>query len=207
MIAIIDYKAGNLTSVKRAFDKIGVESRILSDTQAIENADHIVFPGVGHAKTAMENLKKNNLDKALIRAWQKGTPLLGICLGTQIILQHSEEGPVETLGLLEGRCKKFSLQNPELSIPHMGWNSIDITQNHPLLAGIDSGAEFYFVHSYYPAVYDDTTIIATTEYEIILPCALGQKNLFATQFHPEKSGPAGLQILKNFSQWDGSYAE
>ncbi len=205
MVTIIDYEAGNLTSVRRALDHIGVDAKITDCPDAIRNAERIIFPGVGHAESAMKSLSQNGIIEALRDAFTKGTPILGICLGTQIILSHSEEGDINTLDLIPGSCVKFSLSDKTLAIPHMGWNEVQVTQNHPLLQDIKEGDELYFVHSYYPTPSDPNMVFATTEYEISFPCAIGTKNLFATQFHPEKSGPIGLQILKNFSQWDGCY--
>lgn len=206
MVTIVDYEAGNLTSVKRALDNIGVESTISSDPSVIENAERIIFPGVGHAESAMQSLTAKGIDKALKAAFEKGTPIMGICLGTQIILEHSEEGNVSTLGLLPGNCIKFQLENNELTIPHMGWNAVHVTKEHFILKDLKPGDELYFVHSYYPAPSDETMCYANTEYEITFTCAMGYKNLFATQFHPEKSGPIGLRMLKNFTEWDGANA-
>ena len=207
MITIVDYKAGNLTSVQRALSHLGIESQISSDAHTIAQAERIIFPGVGHAASAMVSIKEAGIDKALHTAFQKGTPIMGICLGTQIILETSQEGDVATLGLLEGACVKFNLQDPTLKIPHMGWNQVAITQPHYILKDLKAGDELYFVHSYYPQPNQSSQIYATTEYEITFTSALGYKNLFATQFHPEKSGPVGLQMLKNFAQWDGTNAQ
>jgi imidazole glycerol-phosphate synthase subunit HisH len=201
MIYIVDYDAGNLTSVKRALNFLGIESCISADENAIENAERIIFPGVGHAATALSVLKERGLDIALNTAFKKGTPILGICLGTQIILSHSDEGDTECLDIIKGNCVKFDLSDKTLSIPHMGWNEINITNKHFILKDVAEGDEFYFVHSYYPQPSDETNVYATCEYETVFAAALGYKNLFATQFHPEKSGKTGLQMLKNFSEW------
>lgn len=203
MIAIIDYKAGNLTSVKRALDYLGIKSIVTNDTAALTSAERVIFPGVGHAKTAMEVLTSHGLDRAIKEVVNSGTPVLGICLGTQIILSRSEEGDTECLDIIEGVCTKFNLTDKSLKIPHMGWNSVKITRDHFLLKGLREKDELYFVHSYYPQPSNDEQVYAVSEYEIEFPVAIGYKNLFATQFHPEKSGPVGLQILKNFSEWDG----
>lgn len=203
MIAIVDYEAGNLTSVKRALDYIGIESKITPEPEEICKAERVIFPGVGHAASAMKTLKERGLDKALKAVYSSGTPLLGICLGTQIILSHSDEGNTTCLGLVDGNCPKFKLSNNALKIPHIGWNTIKLHKQHPVLNDIDSGDELYFVHSFYPQPSDPMLIIATTDYEIEFPVVIGRKNLIATQFHPEKSGPVGLQILANFSKWDG----
>jgi glutamine amidotransferase len=204
MIAIIDYSAGNLTSVKRALDHLGIPAVITPDPKIIGAADRIIFPGVGHAAAAMIVLKERGLDKVLSQAFDAGTPILGICLGTQIILSRSEEGDTVCLGLIEGIVPKFSLSDPALKVPHMGWDSIVLKTAHPVLRGIKSDDEFYFVHSYYPAPARTGAVIATCEYEIEFAAIIGGRNLIGTQFHPEKSGPAGLSILVNFSQWDGA---
>jgi imidazole glycerol-phosphate synthase subunit HisH len=207
MIAIMDYSAGNLTSVKRALDYLGIESKITPDPNEIRSAERIIFPGVGHATSAMETLRSRGLDRALKEAFSAGIPILGICLGTQIILSHSDEGDTKCLDIIEGNCPRFDLKDTSLKIPHMGWDAINPVRTHPFLEGIESGEEFYFVHSYYPQPYKDEAIIATCDYEIEFPVVIAKANLVATQFHPEKSGPPGLRLLTNFAKWDGTYAE
>jgi len=202
MITIVDYKAGNLTSVKRAFDHLGIPNQISADPQVIQAAERIVFPGVGHAGTAMRVLKERGLDLALKTAFLQGTPILGICIGCQIILSRSEEGDTACLDLLPGSCNLFRLEDVSLKIPHMGWNEVNVTQFHPILKHIQPGDEFYFVHSFYPQPIDPATIYATSEYGQAFPVAIGIRNLFAVQFHAEKSGPIGLQLLENFAHWD-----
>ena len=204
MIHIVDYDAGNLTSVKRALDFLGIESSISADRDAITNAERIIFPGVGHAATALSVLKERGLDLALKTAFARGTPIFGICLGAQIILSHSDEGDTPCLDIMPGNCMKFDLEDKSLSIPHMGWNSIKVEKEHFILKDVSKGDEFYFVHSYYPQPSDGANVYASCEYETFFAAALGSKNLFATQFHPEKSGRIGLQILKNFSEWEVS---
>ncbi len=204
MIAIIDYDAGNLTSVKRALDYLSLEAVVTKESEQILSADRVIFPGVGHAKTAMDILSSRGLDKTIRQVFEKGTPLMGICLGTQIILSHSEEGNNACLGLIDGRCPKFNLTDSSLKIPHMGWNTVTVTQKHYLLKDLREGDELYFVHSYYPQPTQSNQVYAVADYEIEFPVAIGHKNLFATQFHPEKSGPIGLQVLKNFSEWNGT---
>jgi imidazole glycerol-phosphate synthase subunit HisH len=203
MIAIVDYEAGNLTSVKRALDFLGLESEITPDAEKVRTAEKIIFPGVGHAASAMQVLTERGLDKALKSAFSAGTPILGICLGTQIILSHSEEGDTVCLGIIEGNCPKFKLKDSSLKIPHMGWNTIKQVQTHPILQNISATDEFYFVHSFYPQPSNPSSVIAVTEYEIEFPVIVGHKNLVATQFHLEKSGPVGLRMLSNFSSWNG----
>lgn len=204
MIHIVNYDAGNLTSVKRALDFLEIESCISADRDAIANAERIIFPGVGHAATATKVLRERGLDVALKMAFDKGTPILGICLGTQIILSHSDEGDTDCLDIIPGNCPKFELEDKSLSIPHMGWNEIKVVQPHYILKDVAEGDEFYFVHSYYPQPSDNANVFATCEYETVFAVALGYKNLFATQFHPEKSGKIGLQMLKNFAEWEVS---
>jgi glutamine amidotransferase len=204
MIAIIDYDAGNLTSVKRALDFLGIASTITSNKKAIAGAERIVFPGVGHATASMNVLKERGLDQILKQAFDAGTPILGICLGTQIILSRSEEGDTPCLGLIDGTVPRFSLANPGLKVPHMGWDAVEQVRSHPVLREVQTGNEFYFVHSYYPKPSSDKAIIATCDYELTFAAIIGDRNLIGTQFHPEKSGPAGLSILGNFAVWDGT---
>jgi imidazole glycerol-phosphate synthase subunit HisH len=201
MITIVDYKAGNLTSVQRGLAAVGVASTITADPGIVRRAERIIFPGVGHAGAAMAVLRERGLDPALREAYQRGTPILGICLGCQIILAHSEEGDTSGLGLLEGDCMRFQPNDPALKVPHMGWNAVSVTRPHPLLAHLQPGDEFYFVHSYYPQPKDIEAVHAICEHGLVFPAAIGKDNLFAVQFHAEKSGPLGLQILRNFAEW------
>ena len=201
MITIVDYKAGNLTSVKRGLDHLNIENQVSADPEVILNAGQIIFPGVGQANAAMQVLKDRGLDQALKAAFQRGTPILGICIGCQIILTHSEEGDTPCLDLLPGSCLRFRLPDPSLKIPHMGWNAVSVTQPHPILAHLRPGDEFYFVHSYYPRPQDPACQYATADYGGPFPVAIGQDNLFAVQFHTEKSGPPGLKLLENFANW------
>lgn len=201
MIVIVDYNAGNLTSVKRALDYLKIESQITPDPQAVSCAERIIFPGVGHAATAMKVLHERGLDEALQEAFARGTPILGICLGSQIVLAHSAEGDTPCLGFISGTCPHFVLNDPALKIPHMGWNAVRLERPHFILKDIQPGDEFYFVHSYYPQPTCPEDIFATSEYEISFPAAIGCANLFATQFHPEKSGKIGLKLLENFNAW------
>lgn len=204
MITIVDYNAGNLRSVKRACDAVGIESVFSADAGEIRRAERIIFPGVGAAKSAMDTLVARGLDGALRDAFRKGTPMLGICIGAQIVLDRSEEGNVPCVGLIPGQTVRFHLADARLKVPHIGWNEVRVEQPHPLLSGIEQGDEFYFVHSYFPSPRDRARVYATTDYGGPFCCALGQGNLFATQFHPEKSGELGLALLRRFSTWDGS---
>jgi glutamine amidotransferase len=198
MITIVDYNAGNLRSVKRACDAVGIDSVFTQDPDALGHAERIIFPGVGAAASAMETVKRRGLDVALRDAVARGIPTLGICIGAQIILDHSEESDTPCIGLIPGNTVKFRAKSPGIKIPHMGWNAVRVEKPHPLLAGFEPGDELYFVHSYYPSPKDSERVYATAD------CALGRDNLFATQFHPEKSGPIGLGVLRRFSTWDGA---
>lgn len=206
MIAIIDYNAGNLASVFRAVSHLGFSSVITRDIHAIHAAERIIFPGVGAAGAAMESLQRIGLDAVIKEAFAGGKPILGICLGSQIILTHSEENSTACLGILDGTVRAFSHDRrsedgQKLKIPHMGWNGIRIDNSHPLLYGVEPDDEFYFVHSFYPDPQDADTVIAVTDYGIAFASIVAYKNLFATQFHLEKSGRPGLKILENFCQW------
>ncbi len=205
MIAIVDYKAGNLTSVKLALDAIGVEAAITDQSDTILKADRVIFPGVGAAGAAMRNLRELNLSQTLQEVVRRGTPFLGICLGTQIILGHSEEdGGVDTVGLLPGRVKLFRPARHEDKVPQIGWNSVRLRRPHPVFSGIEDESEFYFVHSYYPVPERDSDVVGTTDYAgVTFASVIGRGNLVATQFHPEKSGRIGLRLFQNFSRWDG----
>jgi glutamine amidotransferase len=203
MITIIDYNAGNIRSVLRACKEVGAEAVTTSDPKAVAKASKIIFPGVGAAPSAMEYLKKIGLDTALQNAFKAGVPILGICLGAQIVLESSEEGPTKCLGLVPGKTVRFKLKDKTLKIPHMGWNEVKVVKPHPLLNGIKPDDEFYFVHSYYPQPATKENIYAVADYGGDFCCALGYKNLFATQFHPEKSGRLGLELLERFRGWEG----
>ena len=209
MVCIIDYRAGNLKSVQRALDKIGVENVISSDREEILSAERVIFPGVGAAGSAMEGLKELGIGDVLKEAIDSGKPVLGICLGTQIILEHTEEdGGVDTLGLLPGKVIKFQFPEGEVQpVPQMGWNQVNRIKEHPVFKDIEDGANFYFVHSYYTIPSEESDCLTKTDHgSIDFVCAIGRGNLVATQFHPEKSGRHGLKLLENFCSWDGVYA-
>ncbi|MEI8353019.1 MAG: imidazole glycerol phosphate synthase subunit HisH [Lentisphaerota bacterium] len=206
MIAIIDYRAGNLTSVKLAFDALNVETVVTSDPAVIRSCARVVFPGVGAAGSAMRNLADLNLITVLRQVIAAGTPFLGICVGTQVLFDFSEEdGGTAALGLLPGRVRLFSPADRHDKVPHMGWNQVRIVRPHPLLAGVADNTDFYFVHSYYPDPADPAVAIGVTDYAgVTFAAMVGRANLVATQFHVEKSGRPGLRMLKNFSTWDGT---
>ena len=213
MIAIIDYKAGNLSSVERALKKLGYGCCITQRREEILSCERIIFPGVGAAGKAMADLKLLGLDEVLRYEFNACKPILGICLGAQIIMERSRENETECLGLIKGNVELFpqplfSEKKDRLKIPHMGWNSVNLRKKHPMLEGIiDQADEFYFVHSYYPLPASDEYIFGTTCYGMEFASVIGHKNLIAVQFHPEKSGKAGLRLLENFCTWDGCYAE
>jgi len=202
MIAIINFNAGNLSSVSNALQKLDAEFFITQNAKDLEKADKIIFPGVGHAGEAMKNLEQQNLINVL-KNWQK--PFLGICLGMQLMYAKSEEGNTKCLGIINEKVKKFnnvlmkskkSDENQWLKIPHMGWNSVKIKIDSPLFSGIKDDEYFYFVHSYYVPISKYT--IGQTNYSINFSAAINYKNFYGVQFHPEKSGEVGLKLLKNF---------
>ena len=207
MIAIIDYNAGNLTSVARAVSHIGFQCLVTRDTKEILKAERIIFPGVGAAGSAMVSLKSKGLDSAITEAFSMGTPILGICLGTQVIMGHSEENDTPCLGLINGQVRAFQADKitengGRLKIPHMGWNSVEIKKEHPVLSGMGEDDEFYFVHGFFPDPENREHILGITNYGILFASVVGFKNLFATQFHLEKSGKPGLRMLENFCRWN-----
>ncbi|GHV22690.1 imidazole glycerol phosphate synthase subunit HisH [Planctomycetales bacterium] len=206
MLAIIDYEAGNLTSVKLAVEHLGGAGVITSAPAVVASADRVIFPGVGYAETCMTNLKRRGLDAALRDAYAAGKPLLAICIGMQLLFSTSAEGrdAVPCLDLLAGEVVKFTVSASAPKIPHMGWNAVVPRREHPLLKNFRPASEAYFVHSYYVVPRDAADIIAETEYGgKIFPSMVGKNNLVAAQFHPEKSGAAGLQMLQNFIEWNG----
>lgn len=205
MIAIIDYNAGNLTSVQLACDSLGVEAGITSAPEDMLRADRVIFPGVGAAGASMATLREWGLLDAIREVVGNGVPFLAICIGTQVTLEFSEEdGGTECIGLLPGSAKLFAPADPLDKVPQMGWNSVRFRREHPVLAGIGSGSEFYFVHSYYPAPSDPEVVVGETDYAgVTFASILARDNLVATQFHPEKSGRVGQRLLANFANWDG----
>ena len=194
MITIIDYKSGNLKSISNGFKKIGAEYQISDDKEIIAGSDFLVLPGVGAFGSAMENLKP--FEDVIHEHVNDDKPFLGICLGQQVLMGSSEESVgVEGLNLFNGHVERL----PEgVKIPHMGWNKLDVRNDSPILEGID-GEYFYFVHSFHVIPDDEKIISGTCDYGIEVVASLSQNNLFSTQFHPEKSGKAGLKILKNFT--------
>jgi len=206
MIAIVDYQGGNLASVQRALDHLGHAAVITDDPETIRRAERVILPGVGAARATMRNLRAGRLD-ALLRdeVYARGTPFLGICIGVQIIFEHSEEEDTPCLGLVAGRVRKFASEvgGERLKVPQIGWNQVHFRRPHPIFDGVGDGTAFYYVNSYYPVPQSEAVVCATTTYGVEFACVIGQKNLVATQFHLEKSGPAGLRMLDNFCRWDG----
>lgn len=198
MIAIIDYDAGNIRSVEKALIALGEQPVVTRDKNMILAADKLILPGVGAFGDAMERLHQYGLVEVIREAVGKGTPFLGICLGLQLLFERSDESEgVEGLGILKGEILKIP-DSPGLKIPHMGWNSLKIKPETRLFAGIPDGSYVYFVHSYYLKAADPGIVAATTEYSTHIHAAVEQGNVFACQFHPEKSSEIGLRILKNF---------
>ena len=191
MIAIIDYKMGNLRSVENALKRLGAEFCVTADPVVIRSADRVLLPGVGNAAEAMENLRKAGLVE-VIRSLRR--PVLGICVGMQVMCRHGEEGDVECLNLFDARVKRF-VPAPDVKVPHMGWNRIGNLESK-LFKGLDGGSYVYFVHSYYPELCPDT--IATSHHGVMFSAALKYENFYGTQFHPEKSGDVGERIIENF---------
>lgn len=194
MITIIDYKSGNIRSISNGFRKLNCEVEVTSDVEKIASADHLVLPGVGAFGEAMKNIEP--FKEVIYEHVQEDKPFLGICLGQQLLMSDSEETPdVRGLDLFKGSVKYLPVT--DLKIPHMGWNKLKVTNNSPVLEGID-GKYFYFVHSYHTVPEESDIIAGTTDYGMDIVAALSRNNLFSTQFHPEKSGRDGLKILKNF---------
>ena len=200
MIAIIDYQMGNLRSVQKAFERVGHAAAITSDPRTLEQADHIVLPGVGAFADAIAELRRRELVEPIRAAIDSGKPFLGICLGLQLLFDVSyEDGEHQGLGVLPGEVRRFSVP-PEYKVPHMGWNEVSFRRRAPIFAGIEDGAHFYFVHSYYVAPKDARIVDGEASYPEPFCATIWRDKLFATQFHPEKSQAAGLQLLKNFAE-------
>ena len=200
MIGIIDYDAGNIRSVEKALAYLGEETVVSRDPQVLLKSDKVILPGVGSFGQAMENLHRYNLVPVIKEMVKNNTPFLGICLGLQLLFESSEETPgVEGLGILKGRILRIP-PSEGLKIPHMGWNSLKYPNEGRLFRGIPEDSYVYFVHSYYLKAEDESIVTATTEYSTLIHASVESGNVFACQFHPEKSSDIGLQILKNFSE-------
>jgi glutamine amidotransferase len=199
-VAVIDYGMGNLRSVQKALQRVGVGAEVTRDAARIDAADGVVLPGVGAFGACMENLRGFDLVAPVLRAIDSGRPFLGICVGLQLLFEESEEfGPVRGLGVLRGRCRRFrDTGEADYRVPHMGWNQLRKQGASPLLAGVDDGAFVYFVHSYYCQSDDPAVVAASTHYGCDFVAAVTRDNLFGCQFHPEKSQTIGMRILRNF---------
>lgn len=209
-LAVIDYGMGNLHSVASALSHVAPEQQVVvtADPAVVAAADRVIFPGVGAIRDCMAEIKRLNFDKLLREQIATGKPVLGICVGMQALMDHSEEnGGVDCIGILPGKVKFFGEHHRDaegnpLKVPHMGWNQVH-HNDHPLWAGIAQDSRFYFVHSFYIHADDPALVAATCDYGLQFHAALARDNLFAVQFHPEKSHTAGLQLLKNFTVWNG----
>ena len=195
MIAIVDYGAGNLRSIRRALEAAGADARITSDPADVLAAERVVLPGVGNAGASMRRLRTSGLADAVSTIAQRGTPLLGVCLGMQLLFGHQEEGDTEGLGLLDGEVR---LLPTTLKVPHMGWNVARLAHDSPI-GDAGESREFYFVHSFYAAPADERDIAAVTEYGISFPSIVIHNHIWGAQFHPEKSGPAGLDLVRRWA--------
>jgi glutamine amidotransferase len=199
MIAIVDYGMGNLRSVEKGFLKVGVDARVVREPQAVDDADAVVLPGVGAFRDCIRNLAQTSMTESIVRSIQKGKPYLGICLGLQVLFTESEEfGIYKGLDVFKGKVVRFQI---DLKVPHMGWNNVKILRRPPIFDGIQDESFFYFVHSYYVAPDDTAAVSATTDYGITFTSMVWKDNIFATQFHPEKSQESGLRVLKNFGDF------
>lgn len=202
-VAIIDYGVGNLRSVEKAFAAMGCNAVVTSDESLIRRADRLVLPGVGAFAACMRELSARGFDQIVRERVKEGTPLLGVCVGMQMLFEESEEfGKTFGLGLLKGRVRRFPAKLPgNLVVPQVGWNQVRQRGNHPLLGGIEDNTFFYFVHSYFCEVDDPAVPIGETSYGAPYPSVVAQGNVCGVQFHPEKSQAAGLRLLANFSNW------
>ena len=204
-IVVIDYESGNLRSVAKALESLGVTPLVTGDPDLLATADGAILPGVGSAPQAMAALESRNLVEPIKTFLATGRPFLGVCLGLQLLLDRTEEGDAPCMGIVPGTVKRFRPGgDSNLKVPHMGWNSVDIRTLHPFLEGIDPSSQFYFVHSYYAAPDEADSVAGSTDYGVSFCSILARDNLLATQFHPEKSGPVGLRIYENFVALAGS---
>jgi imidazole glycerol-phosphate synthase subunit HisH len=205
MIAIVDYRAGNLTSVARALEHLGHQCEITDEAARIRRAARVILPGVGAAGATMENLRRLGLDRVLCEdVIASGKPFLGICIGIQILMDHSEEDDARCLGVIAGEVRRFpaAVDGRPLKVPQIGWNQVNQVRAHPIFSGVADHSQFYFVNSYYPVPADPAVTIATAQHGVSFCAAVARGNLVATQFHLEKSGEAGLRVLDNFCRLD-----
>ena len=204
-IAVVDYGMGNLRSVAKALEHVAPRAKVqvTGVPDEVDRADRVVFPGQGAMPDCMRHLRESGLAEAVLRA-AESKPLLGVCIGEQMLFDSSAEGPTDGLALLPGEVVRFSpgtAGEARLKVPHMGWNRVTQTKPHPLWQGIEDGAHFYFVHSYYAVPRDASLVAGEATYGIPFTCAVARANIFATQFHPEKSAAAGLKLYENFVRW------
>ena len=204
MTVVLDYGAGNLKSVENALRYLGARFTVTGNPGGLRDAEAVIFPGVGEAAASMAVLNRTGLGEAMRSFLASGRKVLGICIGCQVIFDSSEERSTTCLGLVPGVVRRFA-PGTGLKVPHMGWNAMHFTREHPVFAGIPQDTSFYFVHSYYPDPVDRELIAATTDYGIAFPSCIAQGNLVAFQCHVEKSGPFGLKLLSNFLAWDGTW--
>jgi glutamine amidotransferase len=208
MIVIVDYGMGNLRSVEKGFLKVGIDAKVVSDPKAVNDAHAVVLPVVGAFRDCMKNLQKMSLIESIVRSIERGKPFFGICLGLQVLFTDSEEfGIHKGFNILKGKVVRFQIDLKDvdninvLKVPHMGWNNVRISRRPPIFDGIKDDAFFYFVHSFYVVPDDNDVIATTTEYGISFTSMIWKDNIFATQFHPEKSQENGLRVLKNFGDF------
>ncbi len=209
-IAVVDYGMGNLRSVSKALEHVAPDKRVVvtSNPADVEAAERVVFPGQGAMPDCMRELESRGLRNAVVSA-SRDKPFLGICIGLQLLFEHSEEGDAAGLGILAGKVKRFAAeemhdnQGNKLKVPHMGWNQVYQTKSHPMWMNIQDGERFYYVHSYYVSPQDPSLVCGVTDYPKAFTGVVARDNIFAVQFHPEKSQHAGLQLLSNFVQWNG----
>jgi glutamine amidotransferase len=212
-VAVVDYGMGNLRSVAKAIEHVAPHLRVVvtGDPQVVRGASRVVFPGQGAMPDCMRELDARGLRTAVVEAAHE-KPFLGICIGLQMLFERSEEGGVAGLGLLAGEVRRFPVERMvdaggrRLKVPHMGWNEVELTMHHPLWDGIPSASRFYFVHSYFPEPVDPRVIAGTSRYPFAFACAVARGNIFAVQFHPEKSQAVGLRLLSNFIAWQPAHA-
>jgi imidazole glycerol-phosphate synthase subunit HisH len=202
MIDVVDYRAGNSPSVIYALERLGLPCRLVAKPEEVTESERLVLPGVGAARATLESLRESELLAALDQRVQRDrVPFLGICIGLQVLFDHSEEGDVDCLGWLSGRVRRFP---DTLRVPQIGWNEVRLSRPHPVVAGLPDAGHFYFVNSYFADPADPAEVLGRTEYGVEFTSIAARDNLVATQFHAEKSGPLGLRVLQNFARWDGT---
>jgi imidazole glycerol-phosphate synthase subunit HisH len=202
MIGVIDYRAGNAPSVMYALARLGLDATLVTDADGVRAAERLILPGVGAARATVDSLEGSGLLEPLRdRVMDEGVPFLGICIGLQVLFEHSEEGPTDVLGWLPGEVRRF----PDSGrVPQIGWNAVHFTRDHPVVADLPDRPYCYFVNSYYAVPADPDDVLGTTEYGVDFCSVVGHRNLVATQFHAEKSGEVGLRLLRGFAAWDGA---